>query len=369
MSLTSKRVPVEDSADAINQLYYDKGWTDGLPIVCPTEERVLRMLRYSDRQPGDVAAEVAPLYGEATVEKIAINAVMAGCKPEHLPVLIAAVKAIASPRFMLRDAAVSTGGRAPLLLINGPVAQRLWINSGVCALGPGVPSRANTAIGRAFRLIFMNIAGACPGKTDPNTVGLPTKYSLCVAENEQRSPWEPYHVELGYTRDASTVTVKSVYGCTETHDSRSTTPEGIADVAVSAARYTGSPALADWLRGGTSDPDSGLEVYAQHMWLICPDHAATMARGGWSKRDIREYLWRKATITFRVLTTRRELHKDAQGRWTKRPELQWLEDHPDLELPILASPDSFRLAVVGGPGPRGVFFWGNEEAVTEPIEE
>jgi len=329
---------------------------------------VSEALRHTKRDPQEVIAVLEPGFGVATVERIAINAVMAGCKPEYLPVLIAAVKAVSQPRFMLRDAAVSTGSRAPLLLINGPIAERLKINSGVCALGPGAPSRANTAIGRALRLIYMNIGGVRPGGTDPNTIGLPTKYSLCVAENEGQSPWEPYHVEMGYARDVSTVTVKSVYGCTETLDVKSTSPERIADVAVSAAKYIGTP-FADWLTGGTSDPDQGLEVFAQHIWLICPDHAAKLAGSGWSKDDVKRYIWKNATVAFREIATRRSIRKDARGKWARHPELQWLEDHQDYEVPMLADPESFRLAVVGGPGPRGVYFWGNEEAVTQAIED
>src|SRR4029077_9681291 len=128
------------------------------------------------------------------------------------------------------------GGRAPLMLINGPIAERLHMNSGVCALGPGRRSGANISIGRALRLIYINICGVRSGGTDPNTIGSPTKFSLCVPENEAQSPWDPYHVEIGYPREASTVTVKTVYGCNETRDVRSTSPERLVDVAVSAAK-------------------------------------------------------------------------------------------------------------------------------------
>ncbi|MBI2906816.1 MAG: hypothetical protein HYX92_04060 [Chloroflexi bacterium] len=212
MSLTSKRVPVEDSADAINQLYYDKGWTDGLPIVCPTEERVLRMLRYSDRQPGDVAAEVAPLYGEATVEKIAINAVMAGCLPQYLPVVVAAVEAVAVEEFNLYGIQGTTNPVTPALIVNGPIAKELNINAGPNLLGQG--NRANATIGRAIRLIMLNIGGGAPDTVDKATHGQPGKYTFCFAENEGESPWEPLHVERGYAQEVSTVTVAGVTGTT-----------------------------------------------------------------------------------------------------------------------------------------------------------
>ncbi len=358
-----------EASFAMNELFLQNEWGDGLPLIPPTPKAVSEALRHTKRDALEVIAMLEPSFGVATVERIAINAVMAGCKPEYLPVLIAAVQAISQPRFMLRDAAVSTGSRSPLLLINGPIVQRLNINSGVCALGPGAPSRANIAIGRALRLIYMNICGVRPGGTDPNTIGLPTKFSLCAAENEQQSPWEPYHVEMGYARDVSTVTVKTVYGCVETEDSKSTLPERVADVGVSAARHFGSP-FAGWLIGGTADPDKELEVDAQHMWLICPDHAAKLASGGWSKNDVKKYLWKNATIAFREAASRRPIGIDAQGRWLKHAELQlWLESHPDVQVPMSAGPESYRIAVVGGPGPRGVYFNGNEEAITQPIED
>ncbi len=358
-----------DAYAAMNELFLGNEWGDGLPLIPPTPKAVSEALRHTKRDPQEVIALLEPNFGVATVERIAINSVMAGCKPEYLPVLIAAVKAIAQPRFMLRDAAVSTGSRSPLLLINGPIVERLNINYGVCALGPGAPSRANIAIGRALRLIYINLCGVRPGATDPNTIGLPTKFGMCVAENEQQSPWEPYHVEMGYARDVSTVTVKTVYGCVETEDKKSTTPEDLADGAVSAARHFGSP-FGGWLGGGTSNPDRELEVDAQHMWLICPDHAAKLAAGGWSKNDVKKYIWKNATIAFQQIAARRSIGKDPQGRWLKHPELQlWLEAHPEVEVPMSAGPESYRIAVVGGPGPRGVYFNGNEEAITQLIED
>jgi hypothetical protein len=358
-----------DAFHRMNGLFLEYEWSDGLPLVPPAPELVERMLKATGRDPQEVVAVLEPPFGLATVEKIAINAAMAGCKPEHLPVLIAAVQAIASPPFMMRDAAVSTGSRSPLLVVNGPIAKRLGLNSGACALGPGAPSYANTVIGRALRPIYMNIAGVYAGKTDPNTTGLPTKYSLCVAENEDASPWDPYHVEMGFDCDVSTVTVKTVYGCTETHDNKSTAPEMLADLGVEAARYIGSAGIATWLLGGTADPDTKLEVNSQQVWLMCPDHARLMADAGWSKQDLKSYLYQHATQPVKELLSRKEIVRDSHGNWTQRAELQWLENYPDLQVPTASSPESFIIVVVGGPGPRGVYFWGNEEAVTVPIDE
>jgi len=193
--------------EEMNRMFLELGWGDGFPLWPATRQRVDAMLRATRRSPQDVVAVLRPGMGSATVEKIAINAVMAGCQPEHLAILIAAVDAISDPRFMLRHVAISTGPHAPLMLINGPIVERIGVNSGSCALGPGAPSKINTALGRAMRLIYMNLAHAYPGIMDRDTLGSPIKYSMCLGENVAASPWEPYHVEQGYDRDASVVPV------------------------------------------------------------------------------------------------------------------------------------------------------------------
>ena len=209
-TLTSTRYEVSDDLEALQAYLESRGWGDGLPVVPPTPERVEAMVTASGRAPDEVIAEVDPRRGIATVEKIAINAVMAGCKPEYLPVLIAAVEAVADPAFNLHGIQATTNPVAPLLIVNGPVRRALDINCGRNALGPG--RRANATIGRALRLILLHVGGALPDKVDKATIGMPGKYTFCLGENEEESPWEPLHVERGFRREDSTVTAVGAQG-------------------------------------------------------------------------------------------------------------------------------------------------------------
>src|SRR5438094_4067671 len=223
----------DDLLDACGRMQTDflaRGWSDGFPLVPPTERAVAALLRSTRRGPADPIATLEPGFGIATVEKLAINAVMAGCGPEHLALLIAAVRCLAEPKMYIRNKAMSTGPHAPLVLVNGPKGRAANLNSGVCALGPGAPSASNTVLGRAVRLTMMNVGHTYVGVSDMDTIGSPLKYSLCCAENEAESPWEPYHVTRGFAPDASTITVHFVYGICELHDFRSTTPEDLDQV-------------------------------------------------------------------------------------------------------------------------------------------
>lgn len=203
-----QRVEVIRAADpfgAAGELFYRRGWTDGLPIVPPTLGRVEEMLASAGRGRDDVLGELDPLRGVATVEKVAANAVMAGCRPEHLPVVIAAVEAIVEPAFNLRGVQTTDENVAPLLILSGPVAEELEVNASFGALGPGW--RANAAIGRALRLVMNNIGGGWPGAVSLAGLGTPARYTLCFAENAAQSPWEPLHVELGFAGAASVLVV------------------------------------------------------------------------------------------------------------------------------------------------------------------
>ncbi|HJN87289.1 MAG TPA: hypothetical protein QGI03_09110 [Dehalococcoidia bacterium] len=216
-----------DAAEAMNRTLVEYNWSDGFPLVPPTGSRVDRMLAGTQKPRDQIVAVLEPGFGLATVEKIAINAVMAGCQPGHLPVLIAAVEAMADPYYRLRAVSCSTGPHAPLLVINGPVAKELKVNSGLCCFGPGGPSYANTVIGRAVRLIMMNIGHARPTDSDMDTHGMPHKYSACIAEAEGNSPWIPLHVSRGYNQDTSTVTVFVARYMLDINDAGNYTPEHI----------------------------------------------------------------------------------------------------------------------------------------------
>ena len=184
---------------AINRHYQGQGWTDGLPIVPPTHDDVREFLRFTDREPREVVAVLPPRQGEATVERIAINAVMAGCRPEYLPVILTAVEALTDPAFNLDSIQATTHPVTPLIIVNGPIAREIGINGGYNAFGQGF--RANLTIGRALRLLLMNVGGGLPGTGDRATQGTPAKIAYCVAENEEANPWEPLHVEHGFPRE------------------------------------------------------------------------------------------------------------------------------------------------------------------------
>jgi hypothetical protein len=353
-----------DAVDAMNREFLRYGWSDGFPLRAPDERAMAAMLAGTKLSPETVIATLEPGFGIATVEKIAANAVMAGCRPDHLPVVIAAVRCLAEPKMYLRNKAMSTGPHAPLVLVNGPIRSRIGINSGRCALGPGSPSYANTAIGRALRLCMMNVGHAYPDVSDLDTIGSPTKYSMCAGENEESSPWTPYHVELGHKADVSTVTVLFSYGICELHDFVSQTPERLIEVFASAAMNVAQVPTGMWLTGRRADPRYGTTEKEHHMMFICPEHAASFQQAGWGKTEIREAMFRKARMPFRELM----LNKERKALTAAHPELEWLWDSPSTMVPVLEEPGCFDIAVVGGPAGRGALFYGAGEPVTHVIQ-
>lgn len=270
-----------ETIQEVNDLFYDHGWTDGLPIIPPTEEAVAGMLRYSDLAPDDVIGKVAPKWGKATVQKVAVNAVMAGCRPEYFPVVVTAIKAISDPRFNLFAIQATTNQTAPLAIVNGPIVKELGINFGFNAFGQGW--RSNATIGRAIRLVMINIGGGIPGTTDKATQGQPGKFSFCVAENEEDSPWDPLHVERGYGRDVSTVTVAGVTGTLHFSTGGAGTPMSILTMAADCMAVRG--AVNMYLAGGP-------------ILALNPAHASILARAGYSKDDVKRFIYDNATIPF-----------------------------------------------------------------------
>jgi hypothetical protein len=351
--------------EAMSAEFLQRGWADGFPLVPPTPRAVEAMLRGTKRAPDEQVAILEPGFGIATVEKLATNAVMAGCRPEHLPLLIAAVRCLADPKMYIRNKAMSTGPHAPLVLVNGPRGRYAGLNSGMCALGPGAPSASNTVLGRAVRLAMMNVGQTYVGVSDMDTIGSPLKYSLCCAENERESPWEPYHVARGFARDASTVSVHFVYGMCELYDFQSTTPEALVQVFATAATNVAQVSTGLWLIGRRADPRYKTEEKEHNTLFICPEHAQVFARAGWGREQLQEALYRAARLPFRTLM----LTKEPKAMATAHPELRWLTDHPDLPLPVVEEPACFDIAVVGGAAGRGAYFYGAGEAVTMPVEE
>jgi hypothetical protein len=255
---------------------FARGVTDGLPVVPPTRARVEAAIAASGRSRDELIALVAPALGRATVERIAVNAVMAGCRPEYMPVVIAGVEALCDEGFSLVGISGTTDAIAPVFIVNGPVRDVLGINSGAGALGPGY--RANATIGRALRLVWVNLGGARAGAISMSTFGNPGRYACCFGEHEEASPWPPLHVEHGFARDDSTVAAMPGEPLQAVVDGQSRTA---ADVLDTVAR--------------------SLEVVASHrtaslgdtLLLVSPMHARTIAADGWSKADVRRYLWER----------------------------------------------------------------------------
>ncbi len=273
-------VELEDSLDAILDFFETQGWTDGLPFVPPTPDRVQGMYRYLDRAPDDVVAELAPRNGEATVERIAINAVMAGCRPEYMPVLVTAVQAVAEEPFNLNGIQSTTHPCGVFVLVNGPLARELNINGGYNCFGQGW--RANVTIGRAMRLILLNVGGGTPGDGDRSTQGTPAKISFCASENEQASPWPPLHVEHGFDAEDSTVTVMACEGPHNVQDHGSISGLGVLTTMAGSLREAGSNNI---LSGG-----------GQPMVVFGPEHAAAVAGDGYSKDGVKQFIWEHARL-------------------------------------------------------------------------
>ena len=202
--MTARRIELGDAEDVF-EFMFERGLTDGLPVVPPTPERVMWMLTGTRRDPRDVVAIVPPNLAPVTVEKVAVNAVMAGCKPEYLPVVIAALEAVCTDEFNIHGIMSTTWGATPVIVVNGPIRHRLDMNMGMMALGYG--TRSNATIGRALKLVLRNVGGARPGDIERSTLGALGKFTTCFAEWEERSPWEPLHVERGFNKDENVVTV------------------------------------------------------------------------------------------------------------------------------------------------------------------
>lgn len=334
-----------DDLDAINRLYREKRWSDGLPIVPPTAMRVDRMLASCRRDRHEVVAHVAPGFGAATVERIAINAVMAGCDADYLPVLIAATEAVADPAFNLQGIQATTNPVAVWLVLNGPLAKQLQVNATFNCIGQG--SWANATLGRAMRLILQNIGGAWPGEMDRATHGQPGKFTFCCAENEENHPWQPLHVERGFSASDSTVTVVGAEGTMNmnTH-----------------AKYADE--LARVIAETMMHPTSNEYVHGGEPWFILgSEHAEIFRREGWDKAEVKRQLWERSKITVKQLSAK-EIDR---ARASRTPELGELSD--DTLLPISPRAEDIQLIVAGGPGTHSVYVpcFGNSRAVTRRV--
>ena len=325
----AQRVRVEDSFEAVEALLRGRGLTDGLPVVPPTPERVEAMLRFAPGPPGRSLGDVPPLNAPATLEKVAVNAVMAGCEPRHLPVLTAALEAFLDPSMNAHAIQTTTNPVGPMVLVNGPVRHGAAVNCGAGCFGPG--ARANATIGRALRLILLNLGGAAPGSVDKAPLGWPGKYhSCCIGENEEESPWEPFHVERGFGADESAVTVLAVNGMWAITD-MSPEPEMVLHHVAHGLGVSGPC-------GGQRAPD-GFET----VLVMSPVIAKMVAGLLPTKRALKEYLFEHARVPL-----------DHYPPYRREATLDQLAERGievrDGRIPVCLEPDQFVVLVAGGLG-------------------
>ncbi|HET7343789.1 MAG TPA: hypothetical protein VFL90_20160 [Methylomirabilota bacterium] len=314
-----QRVEVVRAADPVQEvsaLFEARGWTDGLPIVPPTLGRVQALCAATARDGDETLGEVEPLRGVATVEKVAANAVMAGCGPEHFPIVLAAVEAVLDPAFNLRGVQTTDENVAPLVIVSGPAAARAGVNAGVGALGPGW--RGNAAIGRAVRLVMQNLGGGWPGAVSLAGLGQPARYTLCVAERED-GPWPPLRVELGYRAEQSTVTVL-----------RAETVVNVTGGLAELASVMGSAASAFTMR-----------YEGKVAVVVAPFVARRLAAAGWSKDDVKRHLHADARVP--VADWARWWLRAAAPEWPP-----WVRQaEASGALPVVRSPDDITVVVAG----------------------
>ena len=375
---TTKTFTVEldetpEGLDSVNRFLAERDWSDGIPVVPPTPAAVEQMLKGTKRAPQDVVMVMEPGFGLATVEKIAINAVMAGCRPEQFPVLLAAIDCLAQPEMNHRDMQVSGHTEAPIILVNGPIAEKAGINFGTTAMGPGVVNSANTSIGRALRLCLINIGYCNAGAGDPNFVGLPTKFGMCIAENEEVSPWQPYHMDQGFKRNESAVTVVTVTGPTTIIDPRSKTHEDTLNNIRSMMFYPNAGA-GGWIKGLQSAQvgHTNKRVPYQgpyHPIILSPSRAVILAEAGLSKKNAQEWLHQNCRVSLKSVLSAGGIPVDANGKWLHHPELQHLSDDPEATVPALENSEQYLLFVTGGSTHYAHFFYGTYGIATSPVED
>jgi len=347
-AFASDIVEAEDDLEQINRDYYMRGWTDGLPIIPPTEARVQRMLDGTRRAPQTLLGRMPPRWGDVTVEKVAINALMAGCLPAYMPVLLTAVEAMLEPEFNLYGIQATTHPVAPLLILNGPVVRDLDVNNSYNAYGPGW--RSNATIGRAIRLLLLNVGGGLPGQGDRSTQGSPAKFSYCIAENEARNPWTPLHVERGF---ASTVSTVTVWG--------GESPHNVNDHVSQSA-----PNLLTTIAGAAATMGMNNLYLNDSEMLIAlgPEHAATIAADGWCKEDVQKFIFEQA----RVPVKRAKLG----GMWGMADWPNWLHTQDDeTRIPVVRRWEDIIVIVCGGAGKHSscVPTFGATRSVTRAISD
>ncbi len=344
-ALLSEQITFGSSDEAI-EAYHARGWTDGLPIIPPTEQKVRAMIAGSGRPADSVVGVVPPRWAEATVELLAVNAVMAGCVPEHMPVLVAAVEAACDPAFGLYSIQATTHPCGVLMVVTGPVTKALGMNWGHGAFGPG--NRANAALGRALRLALINVGGAIPGRGDMSTHGSPGKYTYCVAENEQATPWEPLRVALGFSEADSTV---SVFGAESPHnvnDHLCTNGQTILGTIASVMATAGS--------------NNATNLTGDVLIVLGPEHAHSIAADGMTRKDVQMFLFEQGRNTIAKLKNRLIRGMAMWPRWINQAD-------ETTTVPLVGRPEDILVMVAGGSGKHSCFIptFGVTRSVTRKI--
>lgn len=335
-----------DEVEAAHEALAEAGWTDGLPVRLPTARAVRRMLEPQGLDPEDGLGGVPPVWGEATYGRIAANAVMAGCLPEHLPVVVAALQAMKDERFNLHGVQCTTHVVAPLIVVNGPVRERLGINSGHNCLGQG--TRANAAIGRAVRLAMVNIGGATPGSLDKATFGHPGKFTYLFGENEEESPFPPFHTTRGYAAEQSTVTVFP-----------GEAPHNINNHSSDPMELLGAVASTMATLG-----NNNVYISGEVMVVLGVDHAGLLDEAQFRRHNVQEFLYEHARLPVGRLRTGgmygHDIERNLWPRWVDRRD-------GDALVPIVRRPGDIHVVVAGGVGPHSLFIpgWGTRAATAE----
>ena len=321
--ICSRKIEFGEYDDDI-EVCFERGWSDGLPVTPPTDVRVLRMLQGTTRKPDEVVGRIPPNLAECTVEKVAINAVMAGCKPEYMPVVLATLEAALEPVFTLHGLLATTYFSSPIIIVNGAVAKRIGMNCGLNALGQG--NRANATIGRALQLIVRNVGGGRPGEADRATLGGPGKYTFCFAEDESDPGWEPLSVSRGFARGASTVTLFQGEGVQGFVDQRSRSPDDLARSLAMGLNAIGHPKIVQSQRA---------------ILVLSPEHYAIFAEAHWDRKRIEDAIY-AATVR-----PGRDLVAGAQGVGEGIPAARAGEAVPKF--------NEGGLMIVRAGGPAGLF--------------
>lgn len=322
-SAVAESLEIEDSD--VYELFLEREWTDGLPVVAPTATRVTAMLAAAGCDADDIVGTVPERSRSVTAEKVAINAVMAGCAPEYFPVVVAAASAALDPLFNVNTVVSSTGGPAICIVVSGPIADQIGMNGGHNALGPG--NRANATIGRALRLLVRNVLGARVGEMDGSSLGNPGKYTLCLAEDPPPAPWAPLRVDLGYAVADTTATVIATEGPQQIANHLNGDADGIVSTVAAAMR---SPAQFAVGKGG------------QGLVILGPEHATAIIEGGWTRRKVQEALWDRSRI--------RPEELQAAGVIIERGAQHDMTPDADGRLNAMASPDDILVITAGGAG-------------------